>query len=288
MKEWQGVSEFVAVAEEQSFTRAAQRMHMSTAHVSRQIGELEQRLGAALLYRTTRRVTLTEAGQMYYQACRPILDNLHAAELAVNQLQSIPQGQIRITAPVTFGEQILMPLLNEFLIANPALTLHCELTNKTLDLLEDEYDLAIRIGRIADTSLIARQLSQRKIYTCASPEYLQHEGTPQLPVDLHQHNCLIGTVDSWRFRDAQGERSVKIRGSLRCNSGSQLKEAALRGMGIVQLPDHYVADAIQSGQLVEVLASYAPPEEGIWVVCLAGRQHSPKVRALMDWLIDHF
>ena len=287
MSLWQGVNEFVAVAETQSFTKAASELGISTAQVSRQVRLLEERLGTALLYRTTRRVRLTEAGQLYYQSCRPLLEALQDAGHAVQQLQSVPQGLIRLTAPVTYGERQLAPVLNAFLQQYPDIRLHCELTNQKLDLIAEDYDIAIRLGKIDTPELVAKRLSSRQLYTCAAPDYLENAGIPQTPDELKHHNCLAGTLDYWRFRDNQGERVLRINGRLRCNSGEALCDAARRGLGIVQLPDHYVGDDLASGALREVLTSYRADEEGIWALYPPGRQLSPKIRILLNHLSEY-
>ncbi|HBS41881.1 MAG TPA: LysR family transcriptional regulator [Oceanospirillales bacterium] len=286
MSLWQGVSEFVAVADAQSFTRAADHLDISTAQVSRQVRMLEKRLGTDLLYRTTRRVHLTEAGQLYYQSCRPLLEALNDAGHAVQQLQSVPQGLIRLTAPVTWGERHLTVLLNDFLLQYPDIRLYCELTNEKLDLIADDYDLAIRLGRADTPQLIARRLSGRFLNTCASPEYLARWGTPRALSQLAGHNCLMGTLDYWRFRDDSGERMLRIQGRLRCNSGSALLDAALRGLGIIQLPDYYTREHLERGELIEILTDYAPDEEGVWALYPPGRQLSPKIRILLDFLTE--
>jgi len=287
MSLWQGVNEFVAVAETQSFTKAASELGISTAQVSRQVRLLEERLGTSLLYRTTRRVRLTEAGQLYYQSCRPLLEALQDAGHAVQQLQSVPQGLIRLTAPVTYGERQLAPVLNAFLQQYPDIRLHCELTNQKLDLIAEDYDIAIRLGKIDTPELVAKRLSSRQLYTCAAPDYLENAGIPQTPDELKHHNCLAGTLDYWRFRDNQGERVLRINGRLRCNSGEALCDAARRGLGIVQLPDHYVGDDLASGALREVLTSYRADEEGIWALYPPGRQLSPKIRILLNHLSEY-
>lgn len=283
---WQGLSEFLAVADSGNFTRAAEQLEISVAQVSRQIRLLEERLGTDLFYRTTRRVSLTEAGQLYYQSCRPLLDALKDAERAVNQLQSTPQGLIRITAPVIYGERHLAPLMNRFLEMYPEIQIYCELTNKTLDLIAGNYDIAIRLGRIDTPDLVARRLSGRRLYTCASPDYLATYGTPGTLDELNGHNCLLGTLDYWRFQDSGGERIMRVHGRLRCNSGDALFDAALRGLGIIQLPDYYVTEALADGRLNEVLSDCAPPEEGIWALYPPGRQLSSKVRILLDYLSE--
>ncbi|MEK9713640.1 MAG: LysR family transcriptional regulator [Thalassolituus sp.] len=286
MNQWQGVSEFVTVAESQSFTRAAEQLGISTAQVSRQVRMLEERIGTTLLYRTTRRVHLTEAGQLYYLSCRPLLEALNDAEQAVQQLQTVPQGLIRITAPVTYGERQLAPLLNAFLQQYPDIRLHCELTNQKLDLIADDYDIAVRLGRIDTPGLVARQLSNRQLYTCASPDYLANAGSPLTLDELRDHDCLAGTLDYWRFRDAQGERILRINGRVRYNSGDALCDAAKRGLGIVQLPDHYVGEALANGELVEILAEVRPEQESITALYPPGRQLSPKVGLLLDYLSE--
>lgn len=285
---WQGVNEFVAVADHQSFTKAANQLGLSTAHISRQIKLLEMRLGTELVYRTTRRVSLTEAGNLYYQSCRPLLDGLQHAEEAVGELQSTPRGRIRITAPVNWGDHHLTPVLNQFLFEYPEISLHCELTNQKLDLIHDGYDLAIRLGKLDNPQLVARQLGQRRLHTCASPTYLEKYGTPLTLSELANHECLSGTLDYWRFRDATGERIVKLTSRLRCNSGNALLNAAERGIGIIQLPDYYLYESFKHNKLEEILTPYAPEDEGIWILYPPGKQHSPKIRMLIDYLFMHF
>ena len=287
MNLWQGVNEFVAVAESQNFTKAAAGLSISTAQVSRQVRLLEERLGTQLLYRTTRRVHLTEAGQLYYQSCRPLIEALQGAEHAVQQLQSVPQGLIRLTAPVTYGERQLAPVLNTFLEHYPDIRLHCELTNQKLDLIADDYDIAIRLGKIDTPDLVARRLGSRQLYTCASPSYLSDAGMPKSLDALRGHHCLAGTLDYWRFRDEQGERILRVNGRLRCNSGEALCDAAKRGLGIVQLPNHYVGEALERGELIEILPAFRPEKESISALYPPGRQLSPKVRVLLTYLTEH-
>lgn len=283
---WQGVNEFVAVADHQSFTKAAGQLGLSTAHISRQVRLLESRLGTELVYRTTRRVSLTEAGNLYYQSCRPLLDGLQHAEEAVGELQSIPRGRIRITAPVNWGDYHLAPVLNQFLIDYPEISLHCEFTNQKLDLIHEGFDLAIRLGKLDNPQLVARQLGQRRLHTCAAPEYVKKYGAPQTLSALADHECLSGTLDYWRFHDDSGERIVKFKSRIRYNSGNALLDAAKYGLGIIQLPDYYVDAALASGELIEILKPYTPEDEGIWALYSSGRQLSPKIRILINHLSD--
>lgn len=287
MEDWQGVSEFIAVAETQSFTRAAQQLNSSVANISRQVRQLEQRLGTELFYRTTRRVSLTEAGDLYYRACRPLLDGLQDAQQAVSELQTTPQGLIRLTAPVTYGEHTLAPLLNRFLQQFPDIRLHCEFTNQTLDIIADHYDLALRLGHAETPNLVARRLGGRRWHTCASPSYLREYGTPAHPGELPNHSCLKGSRDEWWFQIDGSEQRLRIHGRLRSNSGGALLDAALRGLGIVQLPDYYVSHALNSGTLVAILEAQRPADDGIWALYPPGRQLSPKVNSLLNYLSDH-
>ncbi|ASP40968.1 LysR family transcriptional regulator [Bacterioplanes sanyensis] len=281
MPDWSGVREFVAVAERGSFTRAAQWLGLSTAHISRQIQALEQRLGSVLLHRTTRKVSLTESGEQYWRQCRPLLDALAEAERSLGQWQTTPVGRLRVTAPMSYGERHIAPLLNSFAARYPQLQLHYWLTNQALDLTEQGYDLAIRVGPLQDSRLIAQRLAGRRLIVCASPEYLAAFGCPQSAQQLQQHHCLAGTLDYWRFADGQ---VVAISPRLRVNSGPALLDAALKGLGVVQLPDYYVDRYLDSGQLRAVLESYQPQEEGIWALYPNSLRASVKVRLLVEHL----
>lgn len=284
LPQWEGIREFVAVAEQGSFTRAASWLGVSTAHISRQIQALEQRLGAVLLQRTTRKVSLTESGEQYWRHCRPLLDSLAEAERALGQWQATPMGRLRVTAPMSYGERHLAPLMNSFAARYPQLQLHYWLSNQTLDLAEQGFDLAIRVGPLQDSRLIARRLAVRRLYTCASPEYLQAFGRPVQPEQLNQHHCLSGTLDYWRFANG---RAVPINARLRVNSGPALLDAALKGLGIVQLPDYYVAPWLANGQLEALLSDYQPQEEGIWALYPTSLRSSVKIRLLVEHLQQH-
>nr|WP_277608434.1 LysR substrate-binding domain-containing protein [Microbulbifer elongatus] len=284
---WEGVNEFVAVAETGSFTDAARKLGISTAQVSRQVKALESRLSTRLFYRTTRRVSLTEVGQVYYQHCRQLLEGLADAERAVTDLQQAPRGRLRLTAPVTYGETTLAPLVHDFALRYPELQVEMALTNQKLDLVAEGFDLAVRLGKLDDSSMMARRLASRTLYVCASPDYLSTYGEPRSLTELARHNCLLGTLDYWRFREQGRAKNIRISGSIRCNSGRALVDAALKGMGIVQLPDYYVDEALQSGRLVSLLEPYREEDDGIWGIYPHNRHLSPKVRMLLDYLGTH-
>ncbi|WP_434953316.1 LysR substrate-binding domain-containing protein [Shewanella sp. HL-SH4] len=283
---WDGVVEFVAVAQTESFTQAASRLGISTAQVSRQVSQLENRLAIKLFYRTTRKVSLTEEGAIYFRHCRQVLDGLEEAERAISSLQHSPQGLIRMTAPVTYGERFVMPIVVDFMAQYPQVEVICELTNKQLDLVDGSYDLAIRLGRLADSSLIAKRLSSRRQYVCASPAYLKQYGVPENLTDLNQHDCLIGTNSHWHFDEQGKEKVIKVQGRLQCSSGMTLLDAAIRDMGVVQLPGYYVNEAIAQGQLTVLLGQYQQAKEGIWALYPQNRHLSAKVRLLVDMLAD--
>ena len=283
---WEGISEFVCVAEYGSFTRAAKALGISTAQVSRQISALEERLKIKLLYRTTRKVSLTEEGRVFYQHCRSVLDGLNAAEQAVSNLQSKPQGRIKLTAPVTYGEQQLLPLINDFMVQYRDIEVTAFLSNQKIDLIEGGYDLAIRIGKLRDSTMMAKKLSLRTNFVCATPDYLHQYGIPRTLDDLSQHNCLLGTRDYWHFVEDGTEKNLRVSGTIQCNSGYSLVDAALKGLGIVQLPDYYVQKHLASGALVSLLDDYREPKESIWALYPHNRQLSPKIRLLVDYLAE--
>jgi DNA-binding transcriptional LysR family regulator len=285
--QWDGISEFVYVAENESFTLAAKKMDISTAQVSRQISALEKRLNIKLFYRTTRKVSLTEEGRIFYQHCRGVLDGLDAAERAVTNLQTKPQGKIKLTAPVTYGEQQVLPLINNFMKQYSDIEVSVFLSNQQVSLVEGGYDLAIRVGKLRDSSMMAKKLGSRTNFICASPDYLSKQGIPHSLSELSQHSCLLGTLDYWHFKESGKDKNIRVKGRIRYNSGYGLVDAALKGLGIVQLPDYYVQDYIASGELMTVLDKYREPEEGVWAVYPQNRHLSPKIRLFVDYLADH-
>ncbi|MCL1126754.1 LysR substrate-binding domain-containing protein [Shewanella surugensis] len=285
MLNWEGISEFVAVAETESFTLAAKRLSISTAQVSRQVSALETRLASKLFYRTTRKVSVTEVGKIYYQHCRQVLDGLDEAERAITNLQATPRGYLKLTAPNTYGERTIAPLVNDFIARYPDLNVQLQLSNKPLDLVDEGFDLGIRLGHLEDSSMMAKQLSSRKLHVCASPEYISQHGLPTALAELERHNCLLGTKDYWQFQDHGKRRSIRVKGNLRCNSGQALTDAALKGIGIVQLPDYYVVHHIEQRQLISILDQYLD-SDGIWAIYPHNRHLSPKVRMLVNYLSE--
>jgi len=286
MSRWEGLDEFVAVAECCSFSRAAERLRLSSSHVSRQVALLEERLQARLLYRTTRRVSLTEAGQTFLTRCQRLIEERDEAFLSIGDLHSAPTGLLRMTAAIAYGERFIVPLVNDFMSQHPALQVEIELTNRTLDMVHEGFDLAIRLGRLSESSLVAKRLAPRAMYLCAAPAYLEKYGRPHTLSELAQHNCLLGTGDTWLFEQDGKEYPFRPSGNWRCNSGQAVLDAALRGFGLCQLPDYYVLDPLRRGELVSLLEAQQPPNTAVWAVYPQRRYALPKVRLLIEALKD--
>lgn len=281
---WQGLDEFVAVVEASSFTAAAKQLGVSTAHVSRSIHALEKRLAVKLLNRSTRQVNTTAAGQLYYQQCRQLVDGLFEANRHISQLNTSPSGLIRISAPIYYGEQVIAPLLSQLLVQYPDLELDLQLSNHNVDLIAEGFDLAIRLGDLADSSLMARRISQRCFAVVASKDYFARCGQPYTIDELKQHNCLRGISDHWLFHSAGKTKDYRVNGSLRCNSGLAVARAALDGIGLAQLPDYYIDQSISEGRLIKVLENYRREDEGVWAVYPQNRMLSTKLRLVIDFL----
>lgn len=285
MANWEGINEFVAVVESQSFTLAAKRLSMSTAQVSRQVAKLENRLSTKLLNRTTRVVAVTDSGETFYRYCKPILEELAAAEKVVTDLQAKPTGKLKMTAPVTYGERIIAPIINDISREYPDLEIHLHLTNQLVDLIHDGYDLAIRLGDLEDSSFIARRLSSRAWHLAASPHYLDRHGAPHSVSELPLHHCILGTSENWKFLRSGKSEIVKVPARIRCNSGAALIDAALKDLGIIQLPDYYIRPYLESGELIELLPHLQIADEGIWALYPSTRHLSPKIRLVIDRLM---
>ncbi len=284
MNRWEGLDEFVAVAECGQFTAAAERLGVSSSHISRQVARLEERLQTRLLYRSTRRVALTEPGQTFLQHCQRLQDAREEALRAVGELTSEPKGLLRMTCAVAYGERFIVPLVTDFMTRHPQLRVDIELSNRTLDLVHEGLDLAIRLGRLQDSRLVATRLAPRRMYLCAAPAYLEHYGRPHSVSELGRHNCLIGSSDSWSFQQNGRESSQRVQGNWRCNSGQAVLDAALRGLGLCQLPDYYVQEYLKSGALISLLENHQPPNTAVWALYPQQRHLSPKVRQLVDHL----
>ena len=287
------VAVFVRVVERGSFTLAADELELSRAAVSKYVSRLEDRLGARLLHRTTRRLSLTEAGAALFEASRGALESIEEAEETVAQLQSEPRGRLRVSAPMSFGILHLGPAMAEFARLHPRVTLDVRLDDRFVNLVEEGVDVAVRIGTLTDSSLIARKVATTRSVACAAPAYLAEHGEPEAPEDLAAHECLLysylSTANVWRFTAPDGrDIPVAVNGRIRINNGIVLAEAAAAGQGIVLAPSFYVAPMLRDGRLVRVLAGYRLPELGIHAVYPQREHVPPKVRAFVDFLVKRF
>jgi DNA-binding transcriptional LysR family regulator len=284
---------FVRVAEAGSFSEAARRLGWSKSVVSRQVSALETRLGARLFQRTTRSLALTEVGEAYFERCSRILADIDEADTSVSSLQAAPRGRLRISAPVSFAVRHLAPLLPLFLDAYPQVDIDLALNDRMVNLVEEGFDLAVRIGKLEDSSLISRQLAVSRRVLCASPDYLRRMGVPKTPDDLAGHCCLsysnLNPSDEWQFVTADGRRwPVTVHGRMRVNNGDVLREAALAGVGLTIAPSFLCGCDLQAGRLVSLLADYIRQDGAIHAVYPHARHLSPKVRAFIDFLVEQF
>jgi DNA-binding transcriptional LysR family regulator len=287
------IAVFVRVVERGSFTLAADDLALSRAVVSKYVSRLEERLGARLLNRTTRRLSLTEAGAALFEASRGALERIEEAESAIARFQSEPRGRLRVSAPMSFGILHLGPLLAEFSRENPAVSLEISFDDRFVNLVEEGVDVAVRIGALTDSSLVARKLSTTRLVVCASPHYLAERGEPEMPEDLATHNCLLysylSTANVWRFTAPDGRAiPVAVSGNLRANNGIVEAEAAVAGMGILMSPTFYVGPLIRQGKLKRILERYEIAEMGIYAVYPQREHVPPKVRAFVDFLARRF
>ena len=287
------IKTFVRVSETQSFSEAARRLRSSKSAVSRQVAALEAELGVRLFHRTTRSLTMTEAGRSYFERASRILADLEEANLSVSQLQSSPRGRLRVNAPMSFGFLHLAPALPDFLFRYPEIEVDVILNDRFVDLVDEGFDVAVRIGSLEDSSLVARKLAPIRRAVCASPTYLKARGVPTSPDDLRTHDCLCNSnvplSREWRFIAADGRPwPVEVRGRLSANNGDTLKVAALRGLGLVNLPTFIVGSDLQAASLVTVLDKFVAQDMTVNAVYPHSRHLSPKVRTFVDFLAERF
>lgn len=280
---------FVTLVEAGSFTAAAHVLNVSRSLLSKRLKHIEQRLGVRLLNRSTRSLSLTEAGTLYYQHGLQLRETLDAAESALVGTGGQVNGLLRIAASVPFGEQYLAPQIARFLRQHPKVQIDLNLEQRFVDLIDEGLDLAVRIGQLSDSNLVARRIGSTQVITCAATSYLAEYGPPQQPNDLRQHACLTyrhrqQRSDCWLFRQGGTEQVVQVSGPLCADSGHALCQAALAGLGVINQPDFIVAPYLRSGQLQEVLSGYRSSELGIYLVYPSRRQIPAKTQAFIEFL----
>jgi DNA-binding transcriptional LysR family regulator len=287
-----GIAAFARVVDSGSFSAAARRLGISKSAASAHVQRLEERLGIRLLNRTTRRLSVTEAGAAYYRHCARILAEAEAAEQAAGALQREPRGTLRISAPDSFGWMHVAPAVPAFLKRYPDLGVDISLSPAHVNLVDEGLDLAIRIGVLEDSPLVVRKLAPSRLIVSATPAYLKEHGTPREPDELARHNCLCTNLlpwgDEWRLTGKRGEVRVAVGGSFRSNNAEMLRAAAIDGVGIALLPTWAVFEPLRTGALRRVLDAWEPPASTIYAVYPGNRLMSMKVRAFVDHLARYF
>ena len=282
---------YVLAVEKGSLSAAATASDISATMAGNHLRTLEKRLGMQLLNRTTRRQHLTPFGEDYYQRCKEILRLVAETDAQAQKLQLAPAGKLRITAPVSFGTEALMPALSDYLERYPQVSIDLVLSDRVADLLEEGFEAAIRVGPVPDSALIARPLAPYRLMICASPAYLARRGTPARPDDLSQHECLSFSPSAaahWRLEDQEHICRVPVSGRLQVNQGQALRVAALRGMGIVLQPAILLEDDVRAGRLVQLFPQHQLATRPMSVLYLPDRYRSPKLRSFVDFVVERF
>jgi DNA-binding transcriptional LysR family regulator len=282
---------YVLAVEKGSLSAAATACGISATMAGKHLRTLEKRLGMRLLNRTTRRQHLTAFGEDYYVRCKEILRLVVETDAQAQNLQLAPAGKLRITAPVTFGTEALMPALSEYLDRYPQVSIDVALCDRVVDLVEEGFEAAIRIGQLPDSALIAKSLAPYRLMICASPEYLARRGTPGKPEDLSEHECLSfspAALAHWRLTDQDGAYRVPVSGRLQVNHGQALRVAALHGLGIVLQPAILLEADVRAGRLVRLFPTHELPSRPMSVVYLPDRYRSLKLRSFVDFLVERF
>ena len=292
MDKFQEMRVFAGVVDAGSFVGAADALGMSKAAVSRHVSDLEQRLGVRLMQRTTRKLSLTQEGEVFLARCRDILASIEESEAELSTRAASASGLLKVSVPVSFATKHLAPLWSDFLAAHPRLTLDVHLADRVVDLVDEGFDLAVRIARLPDSSLVSRKLAATRLVLCAAPSYLRRRGTPTHPDDLAAHDVigysLLSTPGQWLLQGPDGPVTVKTRPRLWTNNGDTSVAAAVRGAGIDLQPTFLISDELADGRLVQVLPAWQAVELGIYAVYPSRKFVLPKVRALVNFLAASF
>ena len=293
MAQFEEIQAFIHIVETGSITAAADRLNLAKSAVSRRLSELEEHLGVELLHRTTRTLNLTDSGKGFYERCVRIMADLEEAENAVSQAHQELSGELRVAAPLTFGIMHLGPAITEFQQLHPAIQFDIDFNDRQIDLIQEGFDVGIRIADLKDSSLIARKLARVSTIVCASPAYLEKFGTPATPEELSEHRCLtysyLPNPNQWTFIDMLGQlQTVKVGKGLQSNNGDFQKEAAVAGLGIVRQPTFICYQAIQNKELIPILQDYEIPSINAYAIYPPTRHLSQRVRTFIDFLVERF
>lgn len=284
---------FLAVMETGSFTGAAEKLGTSSGQASKLLSRLEGELGVRLLNRTTRSVSPTEAGSAYHDRLKPLVEELEALDLDIRNISQSPRGKLRLTAPLTFGTLEMAPALNEFAVRYPEIELDVSFTDRVVNVVDEGFDLAIRVGRPVDSSLIIRRLCAVRIVVVAAPGYLDRHGSPEVPSDLAHHACIIDTnfrePNRWPFRTRDGDvEMVNVSGRIRYSNGEACLQAAALELGLACVPAFVAADALRSGRVTQLLSSFEMEPYDVHVLYPHSRHLATKVRLLVDFLVERY
>lgn len=292
MSRWEGFEELVKVVEVGTFSGAARALGVSKGHVSQRIGQLEDRLGVRLLHRTTRKLSLTELGNLYYQRCKQVIEDLDEIEQAVSEYQQRATGLLKISSPNLLGEMYVVPAIADFVAENPRLEIELNFYSRKVDLIEDACDVGIQVGTRTDINVVNKPLAKTTFQLVASPRFLNRHGTPEEPRDLKHLHCVIfteyGASKPWKF--IRGDEQVSVNGLCKwhSNNGHCLLAAARDSLGLAYLPDYYVAEDIKTGRLVRVLEEWGGVERDVVAIYQHRRHLSAKVKLFVDFMQDRF
>jgi len=292
MDELSGMELFIKVVDANSFTEAAKMLGITPSAVSKQITRLEDRLGVQLLNRTTRRIAMTDVGAAYYERCVRIMAEVQEAEAVVSNLYTKPRGLLRVSVPVILGQLHFAPAAPLFLTENPEVQLELIMNDRYVDLIEEGFDLVVRIDELPDSSMVAKRLAPNRRVVCAAPRYFEAHGSPETPDDLMRHNCLTYGPHyphkEWFFKTGDTRRAVRVSGNFQTNNAQALRIAALGGLGLALLPTFIVGNDLRQGLLRPVLSQYVSSDTAIYALYPHSRHLSPKVRAFVDFMAQRF
>ncbi|UQB42203.1 LysR family transcriptional regulator [Thiomicrospira microaerophila] len=289
----EGLSIFVQVIESGSFSAAATELGHAVSHISKSITKLEERLGARLINRTTRSLSLTDVGQVYYEKARQIVGDAREAEQSIHQLQDTPSGRLKISLPNSFGQSHMQPVIRDYMLRYPEVKLQIDFSSRLVDLTGEGFDLCVRMGQLKSSNLISRKLLDFDFYTVASPDYLASIGSPQHPQELKKHQAIKYMYNqvpiTWDFCTPEGETLyVEVENRVECNNLPMLKTLVIAGVGITRLPSYDCINEIKQGKLVRLLADYDMPTQCAYMVYPHRLHLSAKVRAFVDLALNHF
>ncbi len=287
-----GMRTFIGVVEAGSLTAAGERLGMSVALVSKYVGQLEERLDVRLLHRTTRSLTLTEIGKVYYDRCQQVVDDFDELENAIKDKNAKPSGKLVIAAPISFGEMFLTRAISKFLELHPKISINLQLTDRFINLADEAVDVAIRIAELPDSNMIARHLAPARIVCCASSIYLEENGTPKTPVDLVKHECIIDNnfrePGVWPFLIEGKRKAIKVKGRFSVNSARASREMILENKGIAMIPAYAIGNDIKSGKVKVLFKAHEAFDIGIYAIYLHRRHLAAKTRAFVDFIANQF